>query len=219
MKSCDDSEARKVRGFSETVTLDSFKPPVAFQPLNGVAVIADNTWAAMQGRKKLKIDWDPGEHAGFDSAAFRKSLEETNRQPCKVARNAGDVDAEFARAKTIHEANYYAPLLAHAPMEPPVALAEFKDGKVTLWTCTQNPQAVQEAVATALGMDKKDVVCHVTLLGGGFGRKSFPDYCAEAAILSKQLNKPVKVVWSREDDIRFDYYHSVAAMYPEGGGG
>ncbi len=98
-------------------------------------------------------------------------------------------------------------------MEPPAAVAEFRDGKVTVWAPTQNPQAVQETVAAALGIDKKDVTCHVTLLGGGFGRKSKPDYAAEAAVLSKKLGKPVKVVWTREDDIKFDYYHTTAAVY------
>jgi isoquinoline 1-oxidoreductase beta subunit len=98
-------------------------------------------------------------------------------------------------------------------MEPPVAVAEFKNGKVELWASTQNPQAVQDTVAKALGLKPADVTCHVTLLGGGFGRKSKPDYCAEAAILSKQMGKPVKVVWTREDDIRFGFYHAVAAMY------
>jgi isoquinoline 1-oxidoreductase beta subunit len=104
-------------------------------------------------------------------------------------------------------------MLAHAPMEPPAAVAEFKDGKVIAWTATQNPQAVQATVAAAVGIKPADVTCHVTLLGGGFGRKSKPDYVAEAAVLSKKVGKPVKVVWSREDDIHFDYYHSVAAMY------
>ena len=106
------------------------------------------------------------------------------------------------------EAAYYTPMLAHAAMEPSAAVAEFKDGKVVTWTCTQNPQAVQETVARALGIQKEDVECNVTLLGGGFGRKSKPDYVAEAALLSKQVGKPVKIVWSREDDIHFDYFHS-----------
>ncbi|MBO0723192.1 MAG: xanthine dehydrogenase family protein molybdopterin-binding subunit, partial [Blastocatellia bacterium] len=113
----------------------------------------------------------------------------------------------------IHEAEYYAPHLAHAPMEPPAAVAEYKDGKVVAYAATQNPQAVQDTVAAALGIDKKNVECHVTLLGGGFGRKSKPDYVAEAALLSKEVGKPVKVTWSREDDIHFDYFHTVAAMY------
>jgi len=92
-------------------------------------------------------------------------------------------------------------------------VADCGSGKAVIWTATQNPQAVQETVAAALHMDKKDVVCHVTLLGGGFGRKSKPDYVAEAAILSQKAGRPVKVVWSREEDIRFDYYNTVAAMY------
>jgi isoquinoline 1-oxidoreductase beta subunit len=211
--SVDDSEARKVTGVSQTVTIDAMKPPYGFQALGGVAVIADNTWAAMQGRKKLKVDWDLGANAGFDSGAFKKTLQDSARQPGKVARNIGDVDAEFLKGGKIVEAEYYVPMLAHAPMEPPAAVAEFKDGKVIAWTSTQNPQAVQATVAAAVGIKPADVTCHVTLLGGGFGRKSKPDYVAEAAMLSKKVGKPVKVVWSREDDIHFDYFHSVAAMY------
>ena len=98
-------------------------------------------------------------------------------------------------------------------MEPPAAVAEFRDGKVVTWAATQNPQAVQEAVAEALAIKKEDVTCHVTLLGGGFGRKSKPDYVVEAALLSKQVGKPVKIVWSREDDLQFDYFHAPAAQY------
>ena len=106
------------------------------------------------------------------------------------------------------------PHLAHAAMEPLVAVADYRDGKVTAWAPTQNPQAVQDTVAQAVGITKDDVVCHVTLLGGGFGRKSKPDYVAEAAILSKKVGRPVKVVWTREDrDIHFDFYHAVSAMY------
>jgi isoquinoline 1-oxidoreductase beta subunit len=213
LKTYDDKEARKVRGVQQIVVLEPFKPPHMFQALGGVAVIADNTWSAMQGRKRLKVDWEAGDNAAYDSNAYKKSLVETVRKPQKVARNEGDVDAEFARGGKIIEAEYYAPLLAHAPMEPPAAVAEYKDGKVVTWAATQNPQAVQDAVGASLGIDKKNVECHVTLLGGGFGRKSKPDYVVEAALLSKAVGKPVKVVWSREDDIRFDYYHSVAAMY------
>ena len=213
LKSYDDAEARKVRGVSKTLTIPPFNPPYGFQPLGGVAVIADNTWAAMQGRRKLKIDWELGPNATLDSVTYKKTLQETARKPCKVARNDGDVDAAFKKAGKVHEAEYYVPHLAHASMEPPVAVAEFKNGKVIAWAPTQNPQAVQDTVAKALGIKPADVTCHVTLLGGGFGRKSKPDYVAEAALLSKQLGKPVKVVWSREDDIRFDFYHAVAAMY------
>jgi len=213
VKSVDDAEARKVRGVQKTLQIPPFAPPYAFQPLGGVAVIADNTWAAMQGRKKLKINWDSSPHASYDSESYKKSLFETVRKPQKEVRKVGDVDAEFAKGGKIHEADYYAPMLAHAPMEPVNAVAEYRDGKVTAWAPTQNPQAVQDTVAKALGIKPQDVVCHVTLLGGAFGRKSKPDYVAEAALLSKQVGKPVKVTWTREDDMQFDFYHAVAAMY------
>jgi len=217
VESVDNKEALAVRGVSQTVTLPDFKPPHAFQALGGVAVIADNTWAAFQGRKKLKIAWDAGAHAAYTSSEYKEQLQATARQPGKVVRAVGDVDKAFASAAKTLEAEYYVPLLAHAAMEPEVAVADFRDGKCTLWAPVQNPQAAQDTVAAALGIDKKDVVCNVTLLGGGFGRKSKPDFCAEAAILSKQIGKPVKIVWTREDDIRFDYFHTVDAMYLKAG--
>jgi len=212
-RSVNDKDALAVKGVQQTVTLDTFKPPHLFQPLGGVAVIADNTWAALQGRRRLKVDWNDGPHANFESEAFKKQLLQTVSQPAKVARNLGNVDAEFAKGGKVLEATYYTPMAAHASMEPPAAVADFRDGKVTVWAPTQNPQAVQDACAAVLGIDKQNVICHVTLLGGGFGRKSKPDYAAEAAVLSRRLGKPVKVVWTREDDIRFDYYHTTAAVY------
>lgn len=211
--SVDDAEAKKVKGVVGTAKLPRFQGSHNFQALGGVAVIADSTWAAMQGRKKLNIKWDLGQHASYDSEAYKNEMLAAVKQPQKVARQVGSVDAEFAKGGKIMDASYYAPLLAHATMEPPVAVADFKNGKVTVWTCTQNPQAVQDTVSAAVGLKPEDVTCNVTLLGGGFGRKSKPDYVAEAAILSKQLGKPVKVVWSREDDIQHDFYHSTGAMY------
>jgi isoquinoline 1-oxidoreductase beta subunit len=213
VKSYDDKDTLKVAGVRQTVPIDPFKPPPAFQPLGGIAVIADNTWAAFQGRKKLNIAWDNGPNETYNSEAYKNDLRATSHNPCKVVRNIGDADAAFAKGGKIHEADYYVPLLAHAAMEPLVALAEFKDGKATLWAPTQNPQAVQDIVSKELGIAKEDVICHVTLLGGGFGRKSKPDYVAEAAVLSKKMGQPVKVVWTREDDIKFDYYNAVASMY------
>ncbi len=213
VKSVDDSATLKVTGVKKTIPIDPFTPPHAFQPLGGVAVIADNTWAAIKGRNGLKIEWDNGSHAVYTSSEYKKQLQETSRQPGKVIHTIGDPDAEFAKGGKIVEAEYFAPHLAHASMEPPVAVADVQAEKVTVWSPTQNPQGVQEQVAKALGLKTEDVTCHVTFLGGGFGRKSKPDYAVEAAVLSKKTGKPVKVVWSREDDIKFDYYHSVAAMY------
>jgi isoquinoline 1-oxidoreductase subunit beta len=212
-KTVDDKAALAVAGVKQTSSIDGFKPPVGYQTLGGVAVLADNTWAAMQGKKKLKIEWEKSPHSAYNSDAYKKELQDTARKPGKVARENGNVDAIFAKNNKIVEAEYYAPLLAHASMEPPAALAVFRDGKVEVWAPTQNPQGAKEAIASAMGLKKEDVIVNVTLLGGAFGRKSFPDFVVEAAVLAKKTGKPVKVVWSREDDIKFDTYHSVAAMY------
>jgi isoquinoline 1-oxidoreductase subunit beta len=213
VKSFDDKAALAVAGVKQTASIEGFKPPVGYQSLGGVAVLADNTWAAMQGKKKLKIEWEKSPHSVYNSDAYKKELQETARKPGKIARENGNVDAAFAKGGKIVEAEYYVPLLAHASMEPPAALAVFRDGKIEVWAPTQNPQGAKEAIANAVGFKKEDVTVNVTLLGGGFGRKSFPDFAVEAAVLAKKTGKPVKVVWSREDDIKFDTYHSVAAMY------
>src|ERR1700731_25702 len=213
VKSVDNKDALAVKGVKGTETIPTFKPPVNMQALGGVAVLADSTWAAMQGRKKLKVEWEESAHKVFNSGPYRKELEETARKPGKVIREVGNVDEGFAKGGKVIEAEYYAPLLAHASMEPPAALAVYREGKVEAWAPTQNPQGARDAIAEAVGVKKEDVTVHVTLLGGGFGRKSFPDFAVEAAVLSKRTGKPVKVVWSREDDIKFDVYHSVAAMY------
>ena len=213
LKSVDDKTALAVKGVRQVVTLDAWKPPILFQALGGVAVIADSTWAALKGRRQLKVEWNDGPHAGFDSGPFMKTMVATAQKPAKVCRNLGNVEAEFARGGKVLEATYTTPMAAHAAMEPPAAVAEFANGKATVWAPTQDPQTVQATVAEATGIEAKDVTVHVTLLGGAFGRKSKPDYCAEAAVLSKRLGRPVKVVWTREDDIRFDYYHAAAAVY------
>src|SRR3979490_2402557 len=217
VKSVDDSEALKVAGVRQTVPIDPFRPPPAFQPLGGIAVIADNTWAAFQGRKKLKIEWDNGPNATYDSEQYKKELQTTARKPGKVIRNEGDAESAFSKG-SVFEADYYVPLLAHAPMEPMVATADFKDGKLTAWAPTQNPQAAQAIIAQELGIPKENVICHVTLLGGGFGRKSKPDYVVEAAVVSKAMDgKPVKVTWTREDDLMHTYFHTVSVEHLEAG--
>ena len=213
VRTVDDAAAKKVRGVQQTVALDTFKAPHGFQPLGGVAVLGDNTWAVLKGRRALKVEWNDGPNAAFASEPYKKSLQATVAKTGKVFRNHGNVDAEFAKGGKVVEASYYTPMAAHASMEPPAAVADVQGDKAILWTPTQNPQAVQDTVAAALGIDKKNVEVHVTLLGGGFGRKSKPDYCAEAAVLARKLGKPVKVIWTREDDLRFDYYHSTAAVY------
>jgi isoquinoline 1-oxidoreductase beta subunit len=216
--SFDASDAMKVPGVIKVVAIDASPPPPLFNPLGGVAVIARNTWAAMQGRKALKIVWDDGPNASYDSDKYKATLQESARKPGKVVRKDGDFAAAYASAAKKLEAEYYIPHLAHASMEPPAASARIENGKCEVWGCFQSPQAAHDLVAKRLGMKPADVTVHVTLLGGGFGRKSKPDFGVEAAVLSKAMDgKPVKVVWTREDDIHNDYFHTVSVEHLEAG--
>ncbi|HZC45826.1 MAG TPA: molybdopterin cofactor-binding domain-containing protein, partial [Candidatus Acidoferrum sp.] len=212
-KSYDDKAALRVAGVRKVVSIPPFVPPVAHQALGGVAVLADNSWAALRGRQQLKIEWNNGTNAVYDSSKQHDELLATSRKPGKVIRNAGDVASEFAKHGKTFEADYYVPLLAHAPMEPPSALADFRDGRVTIWAPSQDPQTAEKAIASELDMPVANVTCHVTRLGGAFGRKSMADFTVEAAYLARASGRPVKVTWSREDDIKFDYYNTVAAMH------
>lgn len=217
IKSLDDSAALAVAGVEQVIRMPDATSPPLFNPLGGVAVLADNTWSAEQGRKALKIEWDKGPNAGYESGAYRQQLVETSRKTGKTVLDRGDVNAAFESAAEVVEADYYAPHLVHAPMEPPAAAARMTgDGGVEIWSATQDPQAVQGTVAGLLGIDKSKVIVNVTLLGGAFGRKSKADFSAEAAWLARETGKPVKVSWTREDDIRHSYYHSVSAQYLKG---
>ena len=217
VKSVDDAAALKVAGVKQVVKMPDGTSPPGYNPLGGVAVLANNSWSAEQGRKALAIDWDTGLNAEYDSESYRQQLVDTSHKDGKTVMNRGDVQGAFETAGRLVEADYYAPHLSHAPMEPPAASAMMHDdGSVEIWAATQDPQSVQGTVANLLGIDKSQVKVNVTLLGGGFGRKSKADFSAEAAWLAKQTGKPVKVSWSREDDIRHGYYHSVSAQYLKG---
>ena len=216
IESLDATEAKAIKGVIDVLELPAAKAPFGFEALGGAAVIADSTWAALRGCKALDIEWTKSEygHDDYDSAVYRKQLEAAVRKPGKVVRNDGDAPALLAKAdkaKTL-ESLYYCPHLAHATMEPPCAVAHAKDGTCEVWCPTQNPQAVQEAVAAALRLKPEQITVNAVLMGCGFGRKSKPDYAVEAALLSKRIDAPVKVTWTREDDIRHGYYHTVAAM-------
>jgi isoquinoline 1-oxidoreductase beta subunit len=217
VKSFDATEAMKVPGVERVIEIPSTPLPSGFLPLGGVAVIATNTWAAIQGRQKLNIQWEPGPNANYDTASYRAALEATARQPGKVVRENGDVDSALQSASKRISADYFVPHLAHAMMEPEASTAIFADGTCTVWTATQNPQQARTTVAQLLGVDQSQVTINVTLLGGGFGRKSKPDYVAEAAFLARAAGAPVKVTWTREDDIGHDYYHAIAAQHLEAG--
>ncbi len=213
LRSVDSAEALKVPGVLRVIELPGLTGAPMFKPLGGVAVVATNTWAAMQGRKALKITWDDGPHATYNSATYRTELEAAARRPAKVLRDQGDVMQTLAQAKPADKiaAEYYLPHLAHATMEPPVATALVKDGRCEIWTSVQNPQAALDGVAAQLGLKPEAVQVHPLLIGGGFGRKSKPDYVTEAAMVAKQMEgTPVKLVWTREDDLQHDYLHTVS---------
>jgi isoquinoline 1-oxidoreductase beta subunit len=205
-------------GVVRVVPIDATPGAPNFHPLGGVAVIGKDTWAAIQRRRALKITWDDGPNAGYDSAAYRAALEESARKPGRVVRDDGDFAAASAAATRRITAEYYLPHLAHASMEPPAACARIQDGKCEVWGGFQSPQSTRDMVAERLGMKAEDVAVHVTLLGGGFGRKSKCDFGIEAALLSKAMDgKPVMVTWTREDDLRHDYYHTVSVEHLEAG--
>jgi isoquinoline 1-oxidoreductase beta subunit len=209
--SFDATDAKKVPGVLQILEMPTPSYPMKFQPSGGIAVIADNTWAAIQGRNALKINWDDGPHGTYDSQAYRAEMEATARQPGMILRSDGDFAAAFAGADKKVEAEYYIPHNAHATMEPPSATCRIVDGKAEVWTSVQSPQAAHDMVAAYLALPPENVTVNVTLLGGGFGRKSKPDFAVEAALCSKAMGgAPVKVVWTREDDIHNDFYHTVS---------
>lgn len=209
----DKAKALAVKGVKHVIEMPVATKPWVFQPWGGVAVVADTTWAALAGRAALDITWDHGEHADYTSDAFREELLASVRAPGTTHRNVGNVDTAFATAAKTIEAEYTVPHLSHLQMEPVVALAKVNaDGSAETWAPTQNPQANRTAVASFLGVGEDKVKCNVTLLGGAFGRKSKSDFVVEAVFLAKQLKVPVRVQWTREDDVKHGYYNAVNAQ-------
>lgn len=212
VKTFDAKKALAVPGVKKVIELPAATAPFAFKALGGVAVLAENTWAALRGRAALEIAWDDGENASYDSGPFKDALLKAVRAPGKAVREVGDVDRALGSAKKTIEAEYYVPHLAHAAMEPPAVLARMDGDACEVWAPTQNPQAARTEAARTLGVDEKKVTVHVTFLGGGFGRKSKADFVSEAVFLARAAGAPVRVQWTREDDVRHDYYHAVSAQ-------
>jgi len=194
-RSCDATAALQVKGVQRVVRLPG-----------GVAVVADNTWAALQGRERLTVEWEEGEEAGLNSAAIHDYFVRQGSQEGQVVRAEGDFAAAAAAAATRLEAEYSVPFIAHAPMEPMNCTADVRADRVEIWAPMQNPQGAQEAVARITGLPLDKVFVNTLLLGGGFGRRLMNDYVEEAVHLSKAIGGPVKVVWSREDDMRHGFF-------------
>jgi len=213
VKSFDASKTKSIAGVIDVIQIDGGVEPAGFNPLAGVAVIANNTWAALEGRKLLKVEWETGAHVAYDSTVVLAQLASSNPVNAKVVRSRGDVDKAFANATQVHEAVYTLPHLEHATLEPPAATVKIADGFCEVWACTQSPQEVRKHVAEVVGIKPEQVRVNVTLLGGGFGRKAKSDFVAEAALLAKKIGKPVKVTWSREDCFRNGYYHAYSVQH------
>jgi isoquinoline 1-oxidoreductase beta subunit len=212
-----DAKTLAVPGVMRTVKLPDAKPPALFQPLGGVAVVGVDTWAAIQGRNALEIEWLDGPNAGYDSDNFRKAMEAKAKQPGTVRRSRGNVGKALAAADKNITAEYYTPHLSQSPMEPPAATARWTGDKLECWACVQDPQATRQTLSDLLHIDKENITVHATWLGGAFGRKSKPDFVVEAALVAREVGKPVKVTWTREDEVRHGFYHSTSAQRLEAG--
>ncbi len=202
--------ALAVRGVKKVVEVPA-QGPGASTVASGVAVVAETTWAAMQGRKRLAIEWGPSPHAAETSASHLAEMERALSAAGKeLVNRVGDPDAELGKAREIVRGRYELPFLAHATMEPMNFTAEVEGDHCRLAGPTQDPEGAIEAAAKALGIPVENVSIEVTLLGGGFGRRLNSDFAVEAALVARLAGAPVQVVWTREDDLRHDFYRPPA---------
>ena len=204
----DDAAALAVPGVVKVVAMAG-DPRAEVPP--GVAVVATNTWAALQGRRAMRIEWKSGPHSLEDTASHRKfMLDAVGKTGEEIVHKVGDPDAILARSTAVIRADYEVPFLAHATMEPMNCTAHVRGGTAELWSPTQFPDGSAQQAARVLGIPLANVTVHVPLIGGGFGRRIRSDYAVEAALLSKEIGAPVQVVWTREDDIQHDFYRPCA---------
>lgn len=214
VKRFSDEEAKKIAGVDSIFEmLASGFPAELHAPQGGIVVVANSTWAAMQARKALQVEWDFGANGSYNTESYLAELKSRVKKKGSVRRSNGAIDKAMSSAKHVLESTYVVPHLSHAPMEPPNATALFKDGKCEVWAPVQSPQWARDSIAKSLEMDAANVTVNVPLLGGGFGRKSKPDFAVEAALIAKKMpGIPIKVIWTREDDITHDFFHACSVQ-------
>ena len=219
VKSVKLDDVQKMSGVKKAFVLDGAGPVrfIANGVPGGVVVVADSWWRAKKAKDALQIEWDEGPNADQSSAKFQAMADDASKTAGSVVRKDGDADAALAKSAKVIEAAYSYPFLSHAPLEPQNCTAEVRDGKVEIWAPTQFPDQGRTAVATALGVKPEDVTIHMIRCGGGFGRRLMNDWMVQSALIAKETGKPVKLLWSREDDIAHDYYRPGGFHYFKAG--
>ena len=216
VKSADLAAARAVKGVRHAFIIDGGTELDGLLP--GVAVVADSWWAARQGRAKLSIQWAEHPTGAQSSAAFEAAAAGFAKAGAqRTERQDGDVEAAFKAAAKVVEAAYHYPFIAHAALEPMNCTAHFKAGKLEIWAPTQNPEPGRQLTAKTLGIAPADIALHMVRCGGGFGRRLSNDYMVEAAWIAREVAAPVKLIWTREDDLRHDFYRPAGWHYLKAG--
>ncbi|TRX56894.1 xanthine dehydrogenase family protein molybdopterin-binding subunit [Thalassomonas sp. M1454] len=213
LKSVDKDAVLQMQGVIDVVEITPIKHP--FSSLGGVAVVADNSWIAQRALAQLKIEWDLGPNKVYNTKEYKAQLVKNVEKPAELVTERGDVAKAFSNSAAKVSATYTGGHLCHAPMEPNASVVWVQNDSCEVWASTQSPEDIQTVLAQYLGREAKDITVHVMMAGGAFGRKFKCDYVHEAAVISKQINAPVQLIWSREEDMRTGYYHSINAQHIE----
>ena len=207
VRSFNDTEVRKVDGVLDVFKIDGPEPGEPYLILaNGVAIVATSTWAAIKGREALQIDWDPGPNASDSSDAFWQQNHEMLKSTGQVVVDDGEFDKAMAEAYQVIERHYQVPFVSHQPLEPQNCYAHVQEDRCHIIAPTQMPSGASRAAAAVTGLPRENIQVDMTRVGGGFGRRLTNDYVAEACMISQKTGWPIKLQWTREDDVKHDFY-------------